>query len=79
MSPERFKAIMNEIKTGLGVKGKDLFHPVRIALIGSHSGPDFDRLIPLIEEGSRLELPVKVKSVHERIKEFMATLEHRRG
>lgn len=79
LSPERFKAIMNEIKTGLGVKGKDLFHPVRIALIGSHSGPDFDRLIPLIEEGSRLELPVKVKSVHERIREFLAVLEQRRG
>ena len=79
LSPERFKAIMNEIKSGLGVKGKDLFHPVRIALIGSHSGPDFDRLIPLIEEGSRLELPIKLKSVHERIIDFLAALEHRRG
>jgi nondiscriminating glutamyl-tRNA synthetase len=79
LSPERFKAIMNDIKTGLGVKGKDLFHPVRIALIGSHSGPDFDRLIPLIEQGSDLELPVKVKSVRERIREFLAALEHRRG
>ena len=79
LSPERFKAIMNQIKSGLGVKGKDLFHPVRIALIGSHSGPDFDRLIPLIEEGSRLELPIKLKSVHERIIEVLAALEHRRG
>jgi glutamyl-tRNA synthetase/nondiscriminating glutamyl-tRNA synthetase len=78
LSPERFKAIMNEIKTDLGIKGKDLFHPIRIALIGSHSGPDFDRLIPLIEEGSHLELPVKVKSIHERIQEFSAMLEQRR-
>jgi nondiscriminating glutamyl-tRNA synthetase len=79
LTPERFKAIMNEVKADVGVKGKDLFHPIRIALIGSHSGPDFDRLIPLIEEGSRLELPAKVKSVHERIREFLAAVEQRRG
>jgi len=50
---------------------------VRIMLIGSHSGPDFNRLIPLIEEGSRLELPVHVKSVKERVNEFLKALEHR--
>ena len=72
LTPERFKAIMDEIKTETGAKGKDLFHPVRIMLIGSHSGPDFNKLIPLIEEGSRLELPVHVKSVRERVAEFVA-------
>src|ERR1035441_10835307 len=55
MTPERFKAIMNEVKAKTGVKGKDLFHPVRIALTGSHSGPEFDKLIPILEEGSRSE------------------------
>ena len=48
---------MNEVKTETGAKGKDLFHPVRIALIGSHSGPEFDKLIPMMEEGSKLNLP----------------------
>jgi nondiscriminating glutamyl-tRNA synthetase len=75
--PERFKTVMNEIKTAVGVKGKDLFHPVRIALIGSHSGPDFDKLIPLIEEGSRLALPTHIKSVLERAQEFVAALQAR--
>ncbi len=74
LTPEQFKAAMNEVKTEAGVKGKDLFHPVRIALIGSHSGPDFDRLIPLIEEGSALKLPVHVKSVRERAQDFLAAL-----
>ncbi|MGC2697052.1 MAG: glutamate--tRNA ligase [Candidatus Angelobacter sp.] len=77
LTAERFKAIMDEIKTETGAKGKDLFHPVRIMLIGSHSGPDFNRLIPLIEEGSRLELPVHVKSVRERVEEFLKAQEHR--
>jgi glutamyl-tRNA synthetase/nondiscriminating glutamyl-tRNA synthetase len=75
LTPERFKEIMNELKAESGAKGKDLFHPVRVMLIGAHSGPDFDRLIPLIEEGSQLKLPVPVKSVRERVKEFVAALE----
>ena len=72
LTPECFKQIMNEIKEATGAKGKELFHPVRIVLIGSHSGPEFDKLIPLLEEGSRLPLPVHVKSVRERVQEFMA-------
>jgi glutamyl-tRNA synthetase/nondiscriminating glutamyl-tRNA synthetase len=70
LTPARFKEIMNEIRSETGAKGKDLFHPVRIVLIGVHSGPDFDRLIPLIEEGSALDLPVHVKSVRQRVEEF---------
>ena len=77
LTPERFKAIMDEIKAETGAKGKDLFHPVRIMLIGSHSGPDFNKLIPLIEEGSKLPLPIPVKSVRERVKEFLQALEDR--
>jgi glutamyl-tRNA synthetase/nondiscriminating glutamyl-tRNA synthetase len=75
LTPERFKAIMDEVKAETGAKGKDLFHPVRIMLIGSHSGPDFNKLIPLLEDGSRLELPAHVKSVRERVAEFMVALE----
>ena len=70
MTPERFKAIMNEVKAKTGAKGKDLFHPVRVALTGSHSGPEFDKLIPILEEGSELELPRHVMSVRERLRAF---------
>ena len=72
MTPERFKAIMNEVKAKTGAKGKDLFHPVRIALTGSHSGPEFDKLIPIIDEGSQLDLPQHVLSVRERLAAFRA-------
>ena len=54
----RFKTLMNEVKTSTGVKGKDLFHPVRVMLTGAHSGPEFDKIVPLMEEGSALGLPV---------------------
>ena len=74
LTPEVFKEIMNEVKAETGAKGKDLFHPVRLMLTGSHSGPDFDKVIPLIEQGSTLSLPLRVKSVGERMAEFMAAL-----
>jgi glutamyl-tRNA synthetase/nondiscriminating glutamyl-tRNA synthetase len=69
VTPELFKEWLNEIKQASGIKGSELFHPVRIALTGSHSGPDFDRLIPLIEEGSTLKLGIP--SVRERIERFV--------
>ncbi len=72
LTPETFKLWMNEIKAETGVKGKDLFHPLRIALTGSHSGPEFDKLIPVIERGAALALPVHVPSVRERIESFLA-------
>jgi glutamyl-tRNA synthetase/nondiscriminating glutamyl-tRNA synthetase len=71
VTPEQFKAWMNEVKAETGAKGKDLFHPVRIALTGAHSGPEFDKLIPVIEAGSRLELPIHVLSVRERVEQFV--------
>ncbi|HEX3661329.1 MAG TPA: glutamate--tRNA ligase [Acidobacteriaceae bacterium] len=73
VTPEQFKAWMNEVKAETGAKGKDLFHPVRIALTGSHSGPEFDKLIPILEEGSSLDLPVHVLSVRERLERFLGS------
>jgi nondiscriminating glutamyl-tRNA synthetase len=67
LTAPRFKELMNEVKADTGVKGKDLFHPVRIILTGAHSGPEFDKLIPLLEEGSQLALPTHVLSVKERV------------
>lgn len=64
ITPERFKVIMNEVKQETGARGKDLFHPVRILLTGAHSGPEFDKLIPIFEDGAALGLGVH--SVAER-------------
>jgi nondiscriminating glutamyl-tRNA synthetase len=75
VTAEHFKQIMNAVKTETGAKGKDLFHPVRIMLTGSHSGPEFDKLIPIIERGSRLSLPTHVMSVRQRVRAFLAASE----
>ncbi len=70
LTAERFKVIVNEVKAESGAKGKELFHPIRIMLTGSHSGPEFDKLIPIVEEGSALPLPKHVLNVVERVKAF---------
>jgi nondiscriminating glutamyl-tRNA synthetase len=69
LTPEDFNVWVNEIKASTGAKGKDLFHPLRIAMTGSHSGPGFDKVIPLIEEGSGIGLPIP--TVRERVEKFV--------
>jgi nondiscriminating glutamyl-tRNA synthetase len=69
ITPEVFKDWMNDIKAATGIKGNDLFHPVRIALTGAHSGPEFDKLIPLIEDGSTLGLGIP--PIQERVEQFV--------
>jgi nondiscriminating glutamyl-tRNA synthetase len=68
---DRFSAIAQEIKTETGCKGKDLYHPLRIALTARSSGLDLDKFIPLVEEGARLDLPRPIKKCSQRIAEFL--------
>jgi nondiscriminating glutamyl-tRNA synthetase len=77
LTPECFKLLVNEVKAETGVKGKELFHPIRIVITGSHSGPEFDKLIPILEDGSRLKLPKNVFSVRERVEEFGRARAHK--
>ena len=70
LTADQFKKIINEVKAETGTKGKELFHPIRVVITGSHSGPDFDRLVPILEAGSHLHLPRHVLSVYERVQRF---------
>lgn len=72
LTRERFTAIVSEVQAETGAKGKELFHPIRIVVTGSHSGPEFDKVIPILEEGSRLKLSRRVLSVRERVEAFAA-------
>jgi nondiscriminating glutamyl-tRNA synthetase len=67
---ERFREITKAVQKETGKKGKDLFHPVRMAITGAASGPELEKLIPIYEEGAKLSLPKHVKSVANRLREF---------
>lgn len=72
-APGAYRETVQTVKETLKVKGKALFHPIRVALTAAESGPDLERLVPLLERGSRLALPVPVLPPAERIR---ATLRH---
>lgn len=66
----RFRAIAKEVQKETGKKGKDLFHPIRVAVTGAVSGPELEKLIPIFEGGAKLNLARHVKSTAERLREF---------
>lgn len=67
---EKFREFAKSVQKETGKKGKDLFHPIRVALTGAVSGPELEKLIPIFEEGSKLGLARRVKSCAERLREF---------
>ncbi len=67
---ERFRELAKTVQKETGKKGKDLFHPIRVAVTGAVSGPELEKLIPIFEEGARLKLGRPVKSAAERLREF---------
>jgi nondiscriminating glutamyl-tRNA synthetase len=69
-----WKTIINTVKAKTGLKGKQLFHPIRVALTGNVSGPELDKLLPIFEQGNQLLLPKPIKNCHQRVSEFVAGL-----
>ena len=72
LSYGRFREIAKAVQKETGKKGKDLFHPIRVAVTGAVSGPELEKLIPIFEEGAKLALARPVKSTAQRLREFAA-------
>jgi glutamyl-tRNA synthetase/nondiscriminating glutamyl-tRNA synthetase len=49
-----FRAAAGRVKEATGRKGKQLFHPIRVALTGEAGGPELDLAVPVIERGAEL-------------------------
>lgn len=47
--PEAYKAVMKQLAKDFNVHGKNLFHPVRLALTGEMSGPDVTKQLSLLD------------------------------
>jgi glutamyl-tRNA synthetase len=47
-SDETWPTWTGAIKAATGAKGRDLFHPLRLALTGQEKGPEMKKLLPLI-------------------------------
>jgi len=75
LSSERFKEIVTALKERLDIRGRELFHPIRLALAGRAGEGELDRVILLLDEAAELSFAVRVKSARERILEFCAALD----
>ena len=71
-----WKQITGNVKARTGQKGKNLFHPIRVALTGFASGREMDKLIVIFEAGSRLKLSHPVKNCRQRVTEFWEALQN---
>ncbi len=54
MSEEQFLKLQDTIKDGQGVKGKNLFMPIRVAIIGKPHGTELKMLVPLLHKNTLL-------------------------
>jgi nondiscriminating glutamyl-tRNA synthetase len=75
VTTDRFKEVINALKDGLGIRGRELFHPIRLALTGRAGEGELDRVILLLDEAAGLSFSAPVKSARERILEFCAALD----
>jgi nondiscriminating glutamyl-tRNA synthetase len=75
LSTDRFREIIEFLKTNIGLRSRDLFHPLRLALTGRAGEGDLDRIILLLDEAATLPFVVPVKSARTRILEFCAALD----
>jgi nondiscriminating glutamyl-tRNA synthetase len=74
LTAETYREIVGQVKSATHQKGRNLYHPIRAALTGRESGPDLEKLIPLYEDGSRLNLPRKVMSCRERLRAILDSI-----
>jgi nondiscriminating glutamyl-tRNA synthetase len=72
---DRFKEVVTLLKEKLELRGRDLFHPLRLALAGRAGEGELDRVILLLDEGAGLPFNVPIKSTRTRILEFCAALD----
>lgn len=75
LSSELFQEIVTNLKDALDVRGRELFHPIRLALAGRAGQGELDRVILLLDEAAPLPFAARVKSARERIVEFCSALD----
>ena len=51
---EAFRAAAARVRQRTGLKGRALFHPIRVALTAAESGPELDLAVPAIDAGAAL-------------------------
>jgi glutamyl/glutaminyl-tRNA synthetase len=74
---DAFRAAASKVKEKTGMKGKALFHPIRVALTGESGGPELDLAVPAMDRGAELAPDAgvaKIMSAAERARAFASAV-----
>jgi glutamyl/glutaminyl-tRNA synthetase len=76
---DAFRSVAARVRERTGLKGKALFHPIRIVLTGEPEGLELDVAVPVIERGARLDGSGfrRIPSARERAAEFASRVRNR--
>lgn len=75
LTTDRFREIISQLKEGMDLRGRELFHPLRLALAGRSGEGELDRVILLFDEAAAAGFSMRVKTARERILEFCSVFE----
>jgi len=77
LDKESFRAAASAARAATGLKGRALFHPIRVALTAADSGPELDLAVPAIDRGAALPAGTgvaNIRSCRERIESVVQAL-----
>jgi nondiscriminating glutamyl-tRNA synthetase len=75
---EAFRAAAARVRQRTGRKGRELFHPIRVAVTGEGGGPELNLAVPAIDRGAQLPAQAGLAQVvgcRERAREFAKRIE----
>ncbi len=68
---DTFRTLARQVAEATGLRGRGLFHPLRLATTGQEAGPDLGRLLPLIDAAARGLVKPAVSDVATRIQKAL--------
>lgn len=74
LDSRRYQQVIESLKTSLNFRGRELFHPIRLALAGRAGEGELDRVILLLDRAANLSFASPVKGTRQRMIEFCAAL-----
>jgi glutamyl-tRNA synthetase/nondiscriminating glutamyl-tRNA synthetase len=75
LTSDHFSEIITAMKGNMDARGRELFHPIRLALTGRSGEGALDRVILLLDSAAVLPFAVPVKSARTRVLEFCSQLD----
>jgi hypothetical protein len=75
LDSDRFRSVIESMKTNLDIRGRELFQTVRLSLAGRLGEGHLDRVILLLDEAAAANFATPIKSARTRIIEFCSALD----